>query len=142
MAKIQKQNRLRVQKDIDIPKVEKVYVAAVREKHEEFQTEDWNAYLINDRDKAIDTVLIVTRGYDDQQSTSTMRHTIKELPPQSFAKVEFLQDDVLKLNNEFSVSFFSEGKMYHKKYVFSKNSINEKALQEVPVMSKKGILLK
>lgn len=131
-----------MKKDIDIPQVEKVYIAAVREKHEEFQTDDWNAYLINDRDEAIDTVLIVTRGYDDQRSTSTMRHTIKELPRQSFAKVEFLQDDVLKLNNEFSVSFFSEGKMFHKKYIFRKNSINEKALQEVPVMSKKGILLK
>lgn len=142
MAKSKKNFRLEVKKDIDIPQVEKVYIAAVRKKHKEFKTDDWNAYLINDRDEAIDTVLIVTRGYDDQRSTSTMRHTIKELPRQSFAKVEFLQDDVLKLNNEFSVSFFSEGKMFHKKYIFRKNSINEKALQEVPVMSKKGILLK
>ena len=131
-----------MQKDIEIPQVEKVYVAAIREKHEEFKTDDWNAYIINDRDEAVDTVLIVTRGYDDQSTTSTMRHTIKELPPQSFAKMEFLQDEVLKLNNEFSVSFFSEGKMYHKKYVFRKNSITEKALQEVPVIGKKGILLK
>ncbi|MEG9327623.1 hypothetical protein SAMN04488034_101608 [Salinimicrobium catena] len=131
-----------MKKDIEIPEVERVYIAAVREKHEEFQSMDWNAYVINDRDAAVDTVLIVTRGYDDTDTTSTMRHTIKELPPQSFAKVEFLQDDVLKLNNEFSVSFFSEGKMYHKKYVFRKNTINENALQEIPVMGKKGVLLK
>lgn len=131
-----------MKKDIEIPEVEGIYVAAVREKHEEFQSMDWNAYLINDRPTSVDTVLIVTRGYDDKDTTSTMRHSIKELPPQSFAKVEFLQDDVLKLNNEFSVSFFSEGKMYHKKYIFRKNTINEKALQEVPVMGKKGILLK
>lgn len=131
-----------MKKDIDIPKVEDVFVAAVREENKEFQSLDWNAYLINNRDSAIDTVLIVSKGYDDKDVTSTMRHTVKELPPQSFAKVEFLQDDVLKLNNEFSVSFFSEGKMFHKKYLFRKNSVNEKALQEIPVMNKKGILLK
>lgn len=131
-----------MKKDIDIPNVEGVFVAAVREENEEFRSMDWNAYLINDRDATIETVLIVTRGYDDKDVTSTMRHTIKELPPQSFAKVEFLQDEVLKLNNEFSVSFFAEGKMFHKKYTFRKNSINEKALQEIPVMTKKGVLLK
>ncbi len=131
-----------MKKDIDIPKVEGIFVAAVREENEEFRSMDWNAYVINDRDTAVDTVLIVSKGYDDKEVTSTMRHTIKELPPQSFAKVEFLQDEVLKLNNEFSISFFAEGKMFHKNYVFRKNSINEKALQEIPVMTKKGVLLK
>ena len=71
-----------------------------------------------------------------------MRHSLKVLPAKSFAKIEFLQEDVLALNNEFSVSFFAEGKMFHKKYLFEKNTINERALKELPVMSKKGILLK
>lgn len=131
-----------MKKDFEIPEVKDVYIAAVREKHEEFHTQDWNVYLINDRKEAMETVLIVTKGYADKANTSTMRHSIKELPPQSFAKVEFLQDEVLKLNNEFSVSFFAEGKMFHKKYIFRKNSINEKSLQELPVMPKKGVLLK
>lgn len=131
-----------MKKDIEIPEVKGVFVAAVYEKNEEFQSMDWNAYLINDRETPLETVLIVTKGYDEKDVTSTMRHSIKVLPPRSFAKVEFLQDEVLKLNNEFSVSFFSEGKMYHKKYVFRKNTINEKALQEIPVMTKKGVLLK
>lgn len=131
-----------MKKDIEIPEVEGVYVAAVREKHEEYQSMDWNAYLINDRNTAIETVLIVTKGYDDKDVTSTMRHTIKVLPPKSYAKVEFLQDDVLKLNNEFSVSFFAEGKMFHKKFIFKKNTIHEKAVQDLPVMTKKGVLLK
>ena len=131
-----------MKKDIDIPEVTDVYVAAVREKHEEYGSMDWNAYLINDRNYAIEGVLIVTKGYDGEQQTSTMRHSLSTLPPQSFAKVEFLQEDVLKLNNEFSVSFFAEGKMFHKKFVFRKNSINEKALQDLPVMRKKGVLLK
>lgn len=131
-----------MKKDIEIPEVTEVYIAAIREKHEEYGSLDWNAYLINDREDALEGVLIVSKGYDGKNETSIMRHSITNLPPQSFAKVEFLQDDVLKLNNEFSVSFFAEGKMFHKKFVFKKNSINEKALQAVPVMQKKGVLLK
>lgn len=131
-----------MKKDIEIPEVTDVFIAAVREKHEEYGSLDWNAYLINDRPQAIEGVLIVSKGYDGKKETSTMRHSISELPPQSFAKVEFLQDEVLKLNNEFSVSFFAEGKMFHKKFVFTKNSINEKALRELPVMQKNGVLLK
>ena len=131
-----------MKKDIDIPEVTGVYVAAVREQHEEYKSLDWNAYFINDLSETLEGVLIVSKGYDDKRQTSVMRHSIAKLPPKSFAKVEFLQDDVLQLNNEFSVSFFAEGKMFHKKFVFRKNSINENALQEVPVMQKKGVLLK
>ncbi|WP_029038119.1 hypothetical protein [Salinimicrobium xinjiangense] len=131
-----------MKKDIEIPEVKGVFLAAVREKHEEYGSLDWNAYLINDRGEAIEGVLIVSKGYDGKRETSTMRHSLTELPAQSFAKVEFLQEDVLQLNNEFSVSFFAEGKMFHKKFVFRKNSINEKALQELPVMQRKGVLLK
>ena len=142
MAQSQKQVRLVVKKDIEIPEVKEVYIAAVREVHEEYKSLDWNAYLINDRKEPLEGILIVSKGYDGKKETSTMRHSISKLPPQSYAKVEFLQDDVLQLNNEFSVSFFSEGKMFHKKFIFRKNSINEKALQELPVMQKKGVLLK
>lgn len=117
-------------------------MAVVREENKEFRTQDWNAYLINDRENAMDTVLIVTQGFDEKQYTSTMRHSLKELPPQSFAKVEFLQDEILKLNNEFSVSFFEDGKMFHKKFLFRPNSINEKAVQHVPVMERPGVLIK
>lgn len=131
-----------MKKDIEIPEVRDVFMAVVREENPDFRSMDWNAYLINEGDTPIDTVLIVTRGYTDSQATSTMRHSLKELPPQSFAKVEFLQDEVLALNNEFSVSFFSEGKMLHKNFVFRKNSINEKATRDVPVMGKRGVVVR
>lgn len=131
-----------MKKDIKIPEVKDVFMAVVQEENQDFRSMDWNAYLVNEGELPIDTVLIVTRGYSDSQTTSTMRHSLKELPPNSFAKVEFLQDEVLVLNNEFSVSFFCEGKMLHKKYIFSKNSINEKATREVPVMGKRGVVVR
>lgn len=131
-----------MKKDIEIPEVKNVFMAVVREENQDFRSMDWNAYLVNEGDIPIDTVLIVTRGYTEKQTTSTMRHSLKELPPGSFAKVEFLQDEVLALNNEFSVSFFADGKMLHKNFIFRKNSINEKATQEIPVMGKKGVVVR
>ncbi|MFD1094652.1 hypothetical protein [Salegentibacter chungangensis] len=131
-----------MKKDIEIPKVEGVYVAAVKEFNKDFGAEEWNAYLINDSETALETVLIVTRGYDGRKQTSTMRHKLEKLPVSSFAKIEFLQEDVLALNNEFWITFFRDGKMFEKKFVFRKNSINEKAVQDLPVIPKKGVLVK
>lgn len=131
-----------MKKDIEIPEVKGVYIAAVREFNEEFRAHEWNAYIINEREESLETVLIVTRGFEGEKQTSTMRHRLEKLPPKSFAKVEFLQDEVLALNNEFWVTFFADGKMYEKKFLFRKNSINTNAMQELPVMPKKGVLVK
>ncbi len=129
-----------MKKDINIPEVENVYVAAVKVYNEAFKVDEWNAYLINDKDEAIEMALIVSKGYDDEKETSTIRHKLEKLPPKSFAKIEFIQEEVLELNNQFQVSFFAEGKMYEKKYLFRKNSVNEKALREIPIIPNKGVL--
>ncbi len=129
-----------MKKDINIPKVEKVYVAAVKVYNEAFKVEEWNAYLINDKDEAIEMALIVSNGFDENKETSTIRHKLEHLPAKSFAKIEFIQEEVLALNNQFQVTFFAEGKMYEKKYLFRKNSVNEKALRELPIIPNKGIL--
>lgn len=89
-----------MKKDIQIPEVTDVYVAVVQEVHPEYKTEDWNAYIINNKDADLDTVLIVSRGYSEDKVTPVMRHTVKLLPARSFAKIEFMQNDVLALNNE------------------------------------------
>lgn len=129
-----------MKKDIDIPRVEKVYVAAVKVYNEAFKVEEWNAYLINDKEEAIEMALIVSKGFDGNKETSTIRHKLEQLPAKSFAKIEFMQEEVLELNNQFQVTFFSDGKMFEKKYLFRKNSVNEKALREIPIIPDKGIL--
>lgn len=129
-----------MKKDIEIPQVTGVFVAAVREINEEFRSLDWNAYLINDKNVPLEMVLIVTRGYEGKESTSTMRHTIKVLPAKSYAKIEFMQDEVLRLSNEFLVTFFEGNQMYEKRFFFPKNTIKETAQKEIAVLNKKGIL--
>ena len=131
-----------MKKDIEIPEVKDVYVAVVQEQHLEYKTLDWNAYIINNSDKDLDTVLLMSRGYNDKKVTRVMRHTIAKLPARSYAKIEFLQAKVLALNNEFNVTYFIGNQMFDKSYLFEENTISEKALQTVPLMQLKGILVK
>jgi hypothetical protein len=133
-----------MKKDIQIPEVTDVFMAIVKEYNEVFQCEDWNAYLINNKDTAIEMVLIVSKGYDEDQLTETslLRHKIEKLPAKSFAKVELLYEGVLKLSNFFNVTFFEGNSMFEKKYLFEKGTIKEGALRMIPLLNKKGILAK
>lgn len=131
-----------MKKDIQIPVVKDVYLAVVNEFNKEHRMHDWNAYIVNNKDVDLDTVLIATKGYSEDKITPVMRHTIKMLPARSYAKIEYLQEDVLKLNNEFKVTFFEGNTMYDKTYLFRKNTINKSALQTIPLMQEKGVLVK
>ena len=131
-----------MKKDIEIPEVNDVYVAVVQEKHLEYKTQDWNAYIINNSDIDLETVLIISQGYSDKKITPPLRHTIAKLPARSYAKIEYLQEQVLALNNAFKVTFFEGNKMFDKTYLFRKNTITKTALQVIPLMRIKGILVK
>ena len=129
-----------MRKDIIIPEVKNVYVAAVKELHEEFKTEDWNAYIVNDNLEPLEMVLLTVQGYNEKQMTTHMRHTIKLLPAKGFAKIEFMQEDIFKLDNFYSVTYFLDNKMYERRFEFPANSIQEDNTVKVPVMGKNGVL--
>ena len=131
-----------MKKDIHIPNVEGVYVAIVNEYNDIYKTNDWNAYIINDKGVDLEMILIVSGGYTQDKITSTMRHKLEKLPAKSYAKIEWLQDDALQLNNEFKITFFEDNQMFDKTFLFRKNTVNLKALQQIPLMEAKGILMK
>ncbi|MBP8792629.1 MAG: hypothetical protein KBE41_06935 [Lutibacter sp.] len=133
-----------MKKDIQIPEVSDVLMAVVKEYNEIFKCEDWNAYIINNKDVDLEMVLIVSKGYDEDKliETSVIRHKIEKLPAKSFAKVELLQEDVLKLSNFFNVTFFEGNAMMDKKYLFEKGTVKESALRTIPLLNKRGILVK
>ncbi|MDC9721155.1 MAG: hypothetical protein PSN34_00095 [Urechidicola sp.] len=131
-----------MKKDIQIPDVSDVFMAVVKEYNDIYKTEDWNVYIINNKSVELEMVLIVSHGYNDQDSTSKMRHKIEKLPANSFAKVELIQPELFKLNNEFKVTFFESNNMFDKTYLFKKNTLNEDALRMISLLDKKGILLK
>ncbi len=129
-----------MRKDIKIPEVKDVYVAAVREFNKDFQTHDWNAYIINDGNEPLETVLIVSEGRDQKDITSFMRHSLKVLPVKSYAKIEFMEDSVLRLNNYFSITFFIGETLYDKVFELPANSVMEDNAVELPVMKETGVL--
>lgn len=129
-----------MKKDIEIPKVENVYTAAIREFNSDFRTYDWNVYLINDSNDPLETVLIVSEGRKEDVLTSKMRHSLKLLPSKSYAKIEFLEDSVLVLNNYFMVTYFIGDTLYDKRFEFPAHCIIEENAVVLPVMNIAGVL--
>lgn len=131
-----------MRKDIQIPKITGVSIAAVYEFNQDHRTHDWNVYLINELGKALEMVLIVSKGYDDQRETSLLRHKLPVLPAKGYAKIEFLEESVLVLNNVFKLTFFIENKMFEQEFIFNAGAISEANLTSIPVIPQKGILAK
>lgn len=131
-----------MKKDIPIPKVEGVYIAVVNEYNTIYDTYDWNAYIINDKEVDLEVVLIVTSGYSEHKTTSVFRKKIEVLPKKSYAKIELMPEELFALNNVFKVTFFEGNTMFEKTYLFRKNTINTKALQTIPLINLKGVLVK
>ena len=115
-----------MKKDIEFPEVKDVYVAVVKEQNKSYDTEDWNAYIINDKAVDLEVVIIVAKGYSQEKITTTMRHQIATLPAKSYAKIELMQEEVFALNNEFKVTFFEGNRMFDKTYLFRKTPLTTK----------------
>ncbi|WP_209401497.1 hypothetical protein [Pseudozobellia sp. WGM2] len=129
-----------MKKDIEIPIAKDVHVVIAHEWNEEFLSKDWNAYIINNRPDPIEMVIVVTKGFDDERKTSTMRHGLGTIAAKGFSKIEVLQEEILALDNEFFVTFFAEDKLFEKRFLFPKYTIAEKGLEPLPILDKQGIL--
>ena len=106
----------------------------------------WYVYLVNDSDFQLDGVMVVSKAFGtingEMKKTSLLRHAFVEVPAVSVVKVEMIESSVLALNNEFMVTFFIGGTLYDKKYTFKANSINEKAVEEVPILFVDGVIVR
>ncbi|UUV22503.1 hypothetical protein [Paenimyroides aestuarii] len=135
-----------MKKDIDFPKSENVFLAAIPEWNEDFQEKSWYVYLVNNTNKTLEMVLAVSRAYgtinNELRKTGTFRHAFKEVAPHTLVKIELLENNVLQLNNEFAVTYFLDDKMFDKTFVFKTNTINDKALSDIPGTDLRGVLLK
>ena len=132
--------------DILIPKVENVFLAAVQEWSDDFNDNVWYVYLINDSDYDLDNVMLVSKAFGtidgEMKKTSLLRHAFVKVPAVSVQKVEFIDQSVLQLNNEFMLTYFIENSLYDKKFIFLKNSINAGATEEVPILFVNGVVVK
>jgi hypothetical protein len=135
-----------MKKDIIIPIVENVFIAAVQEWSDDFMEKVWYAYLVNDSDFNLEGVMVVSKAFGtidgEMKKTSLLRHAFVEIPAVSVVKIEMIEKSVLTLNNEFMVTYFIDGTLYDKKFIFKANSINESEMEEVPILFVDGVIVR
>lgn len=135
-----------MRKDIEIPEVKNVYVAALEVTDEHGDT-TWWMHLINDTDGPLENILVQSKGYSDLEtkggkSTATLRKMVKVLPAKSAAKLEPMMPEIFDLFNEYWVSFFEGGQMKDRKYIFGPGTIDVAFSEPLPVLQKQGILVR
>ena len=129
------------------PKVENVAVA-VAERLDENNNKVHYVYLINLRDDIMEGIIVTSKGYGmnvetgEKVQTSMLRHCLEVLLPNEAAKLEPIMEDVFGLANEYWVSFYVDGKMYDKKFIFLPETISEKNMKDIPVLGMKRVMIK
>jgi hypothetical protein len=137
-----------MKKDIPNYKVENIAIAIVPRKNPDgtIDEELWDTYLINLKEAPITTVLINSRGYGnvggEKMRTTVLRHYFEEIGPLRPVKIEPIQTKVFELTNEYWVSFVYDEYMYDKKYVFVKGSIREENFTKIPLLDRKGVMIR
>lgn len=131
-----------MKKDIQIPEVTDVEMAVVYEFNDLYQTDDWNVYIINNKNVDLEMMVIVSQGFSETKTTSLIRKKLDKLPANSFAKIEYIQPALFKLNNRFQVTFFEGNTLYEKTFIFKENTIKEGALRMIKEIKKRGVLAK
>jgi len=129
-----------MRKDIEFPEVKEIYIAAVKEWDEAFLNQSWNVYLINNSQLIMEVTIVVSRGSKGDRKTATLRHGLGVIEPKTHRKVEFIAEEVLPFKNEFLLSFFANGKLYDRTFVFEPYTIKDENLKEIPLLESEGVL--
>lgn len=130
-------------KDIVFPEVEDVAVAVVQEVE---GLDEYNVYLINLKFADISNVLVTSTGYglinEEHKKTSTLRHYFEVIKQHDFMTIEPITKEVFGLSNEYWISFTINGQLMDKKFVFLPETIVESNFVNVPIINKRGVLIK
>ena len=101
--------------------------------------------MLNLKDELIETVLVSSKGYGEkdgkQVKTSVFRHSIGDVSPKSFALIELIDEQVFGLMNEFWLSYYINGRIYDKKFIFVPESIVDSNLSRIPLLNKPGVMI-
>lgn len=110
------------------------------------EVRNWSVYLINLKDQAIDNVLISSKGYGEKDGklvkTSILRHFLGDIGGKSFKGVEAIDPEVFGLTNEYWLSYYINGVIFDKKFIFLPESIVDENLIHVPLVDSPGVMIR
>ena len=134
-----------MKKDLPDNIVEDVAMAVVL-LNETPEVKNWTVYVVNLKEQQIDNVLISSKGYGEKDGkmvkTSVLRHFVGDLKPQSYAGVEAIDTEVFGLTNEYWLSYYIDGVIFDKKFIFLPESIVDENLIRIPLLNKPGVMIK
>lgn len=134
-----------MKRDIPIHKVEDVAVAIVP-REDMSEGELWDTYILNLKEDTINSVLISSKGYGkvkgEALKTTTLRHFFEEIKPGTAVKIEPIQSKLFHLTHEYWISFVLEDYMFDKKYIFVEGSIDEAHFTTIPIVNRKGVMIR
>jgi hypothetical protein len=110
------------------------------------EVKNWTVYLINLKNVQIDNVLISSKGYGEKDGrmvkTSVLRHFLGDIAANSYKGVEAIDTEVFGLTNEYWLSYYIDGTIYDKKFIFLPESIVDENLIRIPLVNKPGVMIK
>jgi hypothetical protein len=134
-----------MKKDIIVPKVSNIAIAAIPEDENIEKSSVWNIYLINLKEETISNVMITSKGYGEDNGekvkTSTLRWFYDEIESKEYIKIEPILKQLLHLSHEFWVSFQWNGSLLDRKFVFVSSSLNENNFVQIPILNTKGVMI-
>lgn len=132
-------------KDLPQNKVEDVAIAVALES-ESPESKIWYVYLINLKNQEIENALITSRGYGhkdgEEVKTSTLRHAFPKVAAHNFTLIEPIAEETFGLANEYWLSYYINGQIYDKKFIFLPESIVESNFIRLPILNKPGVMIR
>jgi hypothetical protein len=134
-------------KDIQRAAVENIAIAIVP-KSDDASAEDrlWEVYILNFKEETIDNVIVASKGYGnykgEEVKTSVLRHYLGTIEGQTAMLIEPIQEEVFGLNNEYWVSFYMNRDIFDKKYVFLPESISDDYFTFIPILERRGVMIR
>ena len=110
------------------------------------EVRSWTVYFINLKDVEVNNVLISSKGYGEKDGkmvkTSVLRHFLGDLGARSFKGVEAIDPEVFGLTNEYWLSYYVDGVIYDKKFIFLPESIVDENLIHIPLVDSPGVMIR
>ena len=131
----------------DIPELKVEDMALVVMPPEYGDDDLWDCFLINFKEEAIKNVMVVSRGYGEDENgekrrTTTLRHFFDAIGGLQMMQVEPIPKDLFWLSHEYWVSYSFDGQLYDKKYVFVVGAIDRANFTTIPFLNRRGVMIR